>query len=77
MNLFQTIKKYPKDSCIVLAVIILAITAVSADGWSDYAKRPFWWKFWSVAGIVAFLSLFIGWLYLVKKDKNFRNNNQG
>lgn len=70
MNLFQTIKKYPKDSCITLAVIILGLTAVCADGWSDYAHRPFWWKFWSIAGVVSFIALFLGWIYLIQRDKS-------
>ena len=72
MNIFQTIKKYPKDSCITIAVIILGLLAVLGDGFSDFAKRPFWWKFWSISGIVSFLALFIGWLYLVARDKSSR-----
>ena len=68
--------KYGKDILKVIGVLAILFFAVMGWHFSDVAEKPFWWKFWSIAGVVSFLSLFIGWLYLVKKDKDFRNGNK-
>lgn len=72
MNLFQTIKKYPKDSLITLAVILVGILAVSSDGFSDFAKKKGWWIFWEVVEVLSIVACVAGWLFLKKKDKDFK-----
>lgn len=72
MNLFQTIKKYPKDTLITVAVILVGILAVSSDGFSDIAKKKGWWMFWEVIEVLSIIACVAGWLFLNKKDKDFK-----
>lgn len=69
MGLLQTIKKYPKDTLLVAAVVLIGFLAVSADGFSDLANKAFWWNFWSIVHVAAILFCVIGWLILYTKDK--------
>jgi hypothetical protein len=69
MNIIQTIKKYPKDTLITVAVIMVGLLAVSSDGFSDFAQKKFWWIFWEVVSVLSILACFFGWLYLKSKDK--------
>ena len=72
MNIFQTFRKYPKDTLSTFTVILVGLLAVSSDGFSDFAKKKGWWIFWEVVEVVSLLACIIGWLYLVKKDRDFR-----
>lgn len=65
MNTFQ---KYPKDWCLVAAVVLTGILAVSADGFSDLANKAFWWNFWSIIHVAAIVAFVGGWFYLKAKD---------
>lgn len=69
MNLFQTIKKYPKDSVATLTVILVGLLAVSSDGFSDFANKKGWWVFWEVIEVVSLVACIAGWVYLAKKDR--------
>ena len=60
-------KKYTKDILIVIAALIAVGLAVSGDGFSDYANKPFWWKFWTGAAIASFLACVGGFIYLNNK----------
>lgn len=68
MNLFQTIKKYPKDTLAVVGVILIGILAVSADGFSDLAKKKFWWNLWSIVHVLSIIACIVGWLRLRARD---------
>lgn len=61
--------KYKKDLFLVIAVILIGLLAVSADGFSDLADKKFWWNFWSVLHIASIVAFVVGWLYLKAKDK--------
>lgn len=68
-KIISFVKKYPKDLCITIAVILIGFLAVSADGFSDFAETKFWWNFWSVVHVVAILTFVGGWVYFVRKDR--------
>lgn len=76
MKLGNVLGKYTKDWFITLAVVILGLTAVLGPEASDYAKTKFWWKFWDTAALVSGIALFLGWLYLVAKDRQSREGQQ-
>jgi len=61
--------KYTKDILIVIAAVLLVLLAVSADGFSDYANRPFWWKAGSVIYILYIIGCVGGFIYLNNKTK--------
>lgn len=63
------IKKYKKDLLIAVAILIALFTAVLGADWSENADKPFWWRFWIVAAIVAFVACIGGWLYLIYRKK--------
>lgn len=62
MSIFT--KKYLKDWLIVLSILVAIFGTVVFPGLSDYAKKPFWWKFWDVAAVVSGVSVVGGWCYL-------------
>lgn len=66
-----------KDYFLIAAVVLLGILAVSGDGFSDYANKPFWWHFWGIAGWVALLALIVGWFVLYLKSKNNSDQPNG
>lgn len=69
INWFKNIK-YKKDIAIVAGVVLIGLLAVSGEGLSDLANKPFWWKFWSVTGIAALLTWIGGWVYFSSKNRS-------
>lgn len=72
MTLIKWTKTYPKDAMKVAGVVILGLLAVSADGFSDYAKTKFWWSFWGIVQILAVVGWVVGYAlvsrYVKKKE---------
>lgn len=58
-------KKYWKQVLIALLAGFVVLSAVSGEGWSDYAKKGFWqntWLVWQGICIVSIIVLFaIAW----------------
>jgi uncharacterized membrane protein len=52
-----------KDICLTAAAVIFGLLAVMGGGFADYAMKPFWWHFWSIAAWVGFIGFVGGWLY--------------
>lgn len=68
MSIFQ--KKYLKDWLWVLTAFSLVFGAVFFPGFSDFANKSFWWKFWDILGIACGVTTLVGWIYFwVKQDK--------
>lgn len=68
-KLIEKIKKYKKDWCLTIAAVLTGLLAVSADGFSDFATKAFWWNFWTVIHVLSILTFVGGWIYLNAKDK--------
>lgn len=68
MNIIQTIRKYPKDTMKVIAAILIGVLAVSSDGFSDLARKAFWWNFWTIVQILAALTWIIVWVAIKKRQ---------
>lgn len=55
-------KKYWMDVLWAILAGFVVVSAVSGEGWSDYAEKPFWqntWLVWQVICIVAIVVLWI------------------
>lgn len=55
-------KKYWKQLLIAIFAGFVVLSAVSGEGWSDYAEKGFWqnaWLVWQVACIVAIVVLWV------------------
>jgi hypothetical protein len=47
--------KYAKDYMYLIGAVLVGLTAVMGGAIADYAKTPFWWKFWGAAGVAAWI----------------------
>ena len=61
--------KFFKDVLFVVGCFLAVLVAVMAWHWEDTANTKFWWSFWPVAGVIAIIGCFAGWLYLNSKTK--------
>jgi len=68
-KLISNIKKYKKDYLLLFIVVSVLFMAVNGDGFSDLAKKKFWWNAWSVIWILSIIASVLGWIYLWNKDK--------
>jgi undecaprenyl pyrophosphate phosphatase UppP len=66
MKVIEFIKKYPKDSAMLLTVVVALFIAVMGVHFADTAKSPFWWNFWLVANVVCIVACVAAWIYAWK-----------
>jgi len=62
-------KKYKKDYFLVFLAIVLGLTAVLGQHFTDVAKTKFWWKFWDYATYAAIVIWVGAWFFLKAKAK--------
>jgi hypothetical protein len=55
------LKKYWKDLCWLALAIFVVITAVSGEGFSDYAEKPFWQNTWLILQIACIGLIVVFW----------------
>lgn len=63
------ISKKTQDILVIIGLVVLPILSVMAWHWTDTAKKPFWWNFWIVAGLIA-IAGFIGLVYWKGQQKD-------
>ncbi len=63
------IKEHWKGILFVLYLLSCLTLLIGGLGWTDYAKTPFWWKFWEIIPWVGGLG-FVGGLWWFSRQKN-------
>jgi uncharacterized BrkB/YihY/UPF0761 family membrane protein len=54
-------KKYWKQVLTLVGAIFIVVSAVSGEGWSDYAEKGFWQNTWLVWQVVCIVAIVVFW----------------
>jgi hypothetical protein len=55
------LKKYWKQLLIAILAGVFVVSAVSGEGWSDYAEKPFWQNTWLVVQVFCIVVIVAIW----------------
>jgi hypothetical protein len=74
MNIIETIKKYPKDTAMVVTAILLGVMAVMGGHNADAANSKFWATVWQVLQVIGIVVILAAWGYAWVQSRRERNN---
>jgi sensor domain CHASE-containing protein len=64
------LKKYWKQLLIAIFAGFVVLSAVSGEGWSDYANKPFWQNAWLVWQVICIVGIIVLWAIAWGGKKN-------